>query len=33
MNNYNINEWKWSKGEVYYKSARKIDDLNKVRFN
>lgn len=30
MNNYNINEWKWSKGEVYYKSARKIDDLNTI---
>jgi hypothetical protein len=28
MNNYNINEWKWSKGEVYYKSARKIEDTS-----
>jgi len=30
MNNCNINEWKWSKGEVYYKSARKIEEINTI---
>lgn len=27
-NNERNNEWKWSKGEVYYKSARKIYNIN-----
>jgi hypothetical protein len=33
MNNYSYCEWKWSKGELYYKSTRQIENKNKNNDN
>lgn len=33
MNIYSNCEWKWSKGELYYKSTRQIESINKSNNN